>query len=135
MVDRLTRRILALASVLCVTGVTAARAEDGMQCLPLKAMLAGLAAQYHELPVASGMLASGKGMVVLTASPHGETYSVLLIIPGATPDADATACALVDGANWEAVKPVAPEAAPNAGRPAKPRPPRRMVTPVPDESI
>lgn len=137
MVDRSFRLFLALASVLAVASVTPALAADGAlpaspDCLPLKQMLAGLAAKYHEMPVSTGTLASGQGLVVLTASEGGETYTLLLIALPAKEGDDATACLIADGTGWATVRPATPQAA----RPAKPHIPRRLVKPVvPDESI
>lgn len=103
------------------------------QCGPLKAMLAALLTQYQELPVSTGLV-PGQGLMVLTISSRGATFTLLIVKAPATPGAEAIACVIADGTNWAIVT---PSTAPAPDAPPKPLRPRRpLITPVePDEGI
>lgn len=94
MVEHSMRRIFALASVLAVTSVTTALADDG--CGPLADITHQLAAgKYHEAPIAHAIASSG-ALLIVFAAPDGATWTLV----GVRPDRPEIGCLLAAGKDW-----------------------------------
>lgn len=64
-------------------------------CAPLDQVEAHLAAEYQETRVGQGVMANGRAMIMLYASPAG-TWTALIVNP------DKVACQAADGNGWQA---------------------------------
>ena len=87
-------RKLILASALLSTLSLPALAEDP-PCLPVDQLAAKLAAEFREISVGQGIGQDGKFMLVIFASPNGETWTAAMVRP------DGLACFAAAGTDWQ----------------------------------
>lgn len=86
-------RLILTALLLSAAGFPAMAQER--PCAPLDQVEAHLAAEYQETRVGQGVMANGRAMIMLYASPAG-TWTALIVNP------DKVACQAADGNGWQA---------------------------------
>lgn len=90
---------LALALPAAGCGRPAAALELQLCPETRQALAARLARGYDESPAALGVAGRGGGLVELFRSPHGETWTLLLVLP------DGRACMIAAGEDWQPLPP------------------------------
>jgi hypothetical protein len=90
---------LTLAATLAAALFPAAGAWAEPACTKRADVMEQLSSKYSEAPVAMG-LASGGGVVELTRSDDGKTWTILVTLP------NGVACVVAAGQFWEDVPPV-----------------------------
>jgi hypothetical protein len=86
-----------IAAVLLLSTATPALAQEGQQqrpCAPLDQVEAYLASEYQETRVGQGVMANGRAMLMLYASPSG-TWTALMVNP------EKIACQVADGTDYQ----------------------------------
>jgi hypothetical protein len=71
-----------------------ALAQEQRPCAPLDKVEAYLAAEYQETRVGQGVMANGRAMLMLYASPAG-TWTAIMVNP------EKIACQVADGKDWQ----------------------------------
>ena len=88
----------ALIPLILALGVSSASDANAAPCGERVTMVEYLASEYDEAPVYAGVTDSGT-MVEVLASPGGETWTMLMILP------TGVACFLGSGEHWRALRP------------------------------
>lgn len=91
---------LAMTAALALTATTALAQQQQPQCFPTEKLIAALASDHGEVPVAFGT--SGPGMFVLFASEGGATWTL-------TVNHGPALCMLAAGEGWQSTPFVAPK--------------------------
>ena len=94
------RYATALILTLAVTATPALAQEPA--CAPLDQAEAYLAAEFQETRIAQGVMAGGRAMLMLYASPQG-SWTAVMVTP------DRLACQVGDGTDWQTRSDPAPE--------------------------
>jgi phage/plasmid primase-like uncharacterized protein len=84
------RLILPLLALLSI----AAPAWGQDKCAPYDQVEAMLAAEFQEIRVQQGIVGEGEAMLVIFASPNGETWTAAMVRP------DGVACLAAAGSDW-----------------------------------
>lgn len=94
-----TSMILTIASFLTVAVCMTAKADEDQTapCGPREKVLAALAKDYHETPLAAGIASNHLQVVEILASDDGQSWTILLSKP------DGTSCIVADGEDWQAM--------------------------------
>ena len=87
--------IAATAAILSVVGASAAGANTPAPCQERSAVLAKLAKDYSETPVAIGMASNGGVLEVLAANADAGTFTIIVTMP------NGIACMLASGQHFE----------------------------------
>jgi hypothetical protein len=89
-------------STVALLSTPALAQEEGPPCAPFDQVEARLAAEFMETRVAQGVTSSGQAMLVIFASPNGETWTAVMVRPGGL------ACMAAAGMDWQARSDPAP---------------------------
>ena len=87
-------RLLPVVFLFGAASIPAAAQEHAAQCAERTKIIAGLAKQYQESPVAMGLDSSGS-IIEITASEDGGTWTALVSRP------DGVSCMVAAGQHWE----------------------------------
>lgn len=83
------------ALILAALSSPALAQEEGPPCAPFHQVEAKLAAEFMETRIAQGVTSSGQAMLVIFASPNGETWTAVMVRPGGL------ACMAAAGMDWQ----------------------------------
>ena len=84
------------ALLIALMSIATPAVAQQLPCAPLDRVEADLAKDFHETRVAQGVVEGGESMVVIYASPNGETWTVAIVRA-----LDQVACLVSAGQNWQ----------------------------------
>ena len=90
---------LALCAVMLVAMTVRAHADEAPTCLPYADMKKAIADNFGAAPAGSGIMESGKSVLMIFASPKGDTWTATMLNP------DGSACLMAHGTDWMDVIP------------------------------
>lgn len=84
----------AVFTVMSVWMTVEAHAQAQPACMPYPDLTKTLADAYGESPAGSGIMQSGKSVMLIFVSPKGQSWTAALLKP------DLTACVMAHGSDW-----------------------------------
>lgn len=103
-------KLMAFGFLAALTASAVAQEDPNHPCMNYGDLRKAVAQNFGEAPAGSGIVETGKAVIMIFASPKGDTWTAAILGP------DGNACVIAHGSDWEPVIP--PEFSMKDRRPA-----------------